>query len=188
MFSLHEELLEEVTYKGETYKLDMSFDNVLKLQKMIRDPRVSASNKVIVGIKMLFLEVPDIPIEELVELWRTTFEMVFADDMIEEKKDLKGNIMPTLGKDKEPIMCMEQDAKHIYSSFMKDYGIDLFEQQGKMHWYKFKALLYDLSKDTKLQQIIEIRTCELPKGKGNQKARQKMIEAKKHYELKKGDV
>ena len=186
MFSLHEELFDEIEYKGKVYKLDLAFDNVLKLQKMLRDKNISPNNKVIIAIKMLFLEVPDIPIEELVELWRKVFEIAFEDDMKKEKRDLKGNIMPDADA-KEPVLCLEQDAKHIYTSFMKDYGIDLFEQQGKLHWYKFKALLYDLSKDTKMQQIIEIRTSELPKGKNNQKQRQKMIEAKNHYKLKKGD-
>ena len=40
---------------------------------------------------------------------------------------------------------------------MDQYGIDLIEQQGKLHWDKFKALLDGLGSETRFRRIVSIR-------------------------------
>ena len=62
----------------------------------------------------------------------------------------------------EKSFDIEQDAEFIYASFLYDYNIDLFEQQGKLDYRKFIALLRSLSSDTKLQKVIEIREMDIP--------------------------
>lgn len=49
-----------------------------------------------------------------------------------------------------------EDGEYIIASFMQDYGIDLTEVD--MHWHKFKALFAGLSDDTKIKQIMSMRS------------------------------
>ncbi|MFE3747190.1 Gp15 family bacteriophage protein, partial [Bacillus subtilis] len=76
-------------------------------------------------------------------------------------------------------------AEYIYASFLFDYNLDLFEQQGKLHWRKFQALLKGLSEDAKFSKVIEIRTMKLPK-EGEE--RKRIQELKRIYALNKKPV
>ncbi|WP_147612327.1 Gp15 family bacteriophage protein [Treponema pectinovorum] len=53
----------------------------------------------------------------------------------------------------------EIDAGMIYSAFLEQYGIDLFEKQ--IHWHKFKSLFLGLH-DTRLNRIVEYRLYKKP--------------------------
>lgn len=77
-----------------------------------------------------------------------------------------------------------QDSSYIYAAFMQAYGIDLIEQQGKMHWWKFNSLLQGLPSDTRFMEIISIRTQPLPKPtKYNAEERQRLLRLKQEYAL-----
>jgi hypothetical protein len=77
--------------------------------------------------------------------------------------DLAGNPLPAnYKKDKENFYSLKYDAEYIYASFMQAYGIDLIEQQGKLHWHKFQALLAGLPEDTKFRQVVSIRMWKKP--------------------------
>lgn len=184
MFYLHEELPESVIVDGIEYKVDMSFDNVIMMYEMLNDKDIDEVNSIILGIKMLFREVPNIPFKELKRVWEISFETLFSEEVIKPQLDIKGNPMPMKKEDKKKYMDLRQDAKYIYASFMSDYKIDLFEQQGKLHWYKFKALLDGLTESSRLSQVVKIRKMELPKGKGAAKQRKEIVDLKNHYKLK----
>ena len=78
----------------------------------------------------------------------------------------------------------EQDSIYIYSSFMADYGIDLFEQQNKMHWWKFISLFQGLSENTKMHEVISIRQRPIPElNKHNADEINKLHELKAYYAL-----
>ena len=64
---------------------------------------------------------------------------------------------------KGEIIDYEGDADYIYAAFLQQYGIDLIDVK-KLHWHKFSALLRGL-KDTKLNDIINIRLYENDTGK-----------------------
>ena len=84
----------------------------------------------------------------------------------------------------------DQDAEYIYASFMQAYGIDLLERldidgQKPMHWLEFMALFSSLPEDTRMAQIIAIRTRELPAPtKENAKIRQQIMKQKSVFALK----
>lgn len=61
--------------------------------------------------------------------------------------------------DSEIALDYEIDAELIYSAFMEQYKIDLFDTP--IHWHKFKALLNGLH-DTKLNKVIEYRLYKKP--------------------------
>jgi len=91
------------------------------------------------------------------------FDQVYKTFILSEeteavKTDRLGNPMPSKYKeDKENNYSLKHDANYIYASFFQAYGIDLIEQQGKLHWEKFQALLAGLPKDTKFKEVLEIR-------------------------------
>src|SRR5690625_3825659 len=102
--------------------------------------------------------------------------------------DLARNPMPKMTDDDEKAYDLVQDAEYIYASFMHTYHIDLFEQQGKLHWKKFKALLNGLGEDTIFSRIVGIRTADLPTGKGTSKERERLRKLKRKYALKEDDT
>lgn len=176
-------LIETVEIDGKTYEIDLSFDNVLRLLDMLNDDELDDITKIETGLYMLLGVELDYPLEKKVEIFKQIFYATIGKEAKENQPvDLDGNPMPQ--KKEEKIYSFKQDAKYIYASFYQDYGIDLFEMQGKLHWEKFKALLEGLRSDTKFKEIIEIRTMELPTGKGTEKQRKRIREMKEIYKLK----
>lgn len=55
----------------------------------------------------------------------------------------------------------EQDYKYIYSAFLEQYGIDLLDDNVKLHWHKFKALFVSLSSECMFSKIIHYRSVNL---------------------------
>ena len=154
MFKLSDKLVSSIEINGKTYGVDMSFDNILRLTEMLNDLELSDEMHILLGIEMLFDDPLEMPIQE-------------------EVLAFKG-----------APYDLEQDAEYIYASFLQDYGIDLFEQQGKLHWYQFKALLAGLSETTKFKRVLEIRQMPLPTGKNSGKHRAEVEKIKKAYALK----
>ena len=185
--NLFETLPNSIFIDGKEYKVDMSFDNVLNILAMLKDERLNDSMKILTGLQMLFEEVPEYEFEQLILIWQSAFENLVGGKE-EVETDIKGNPMPKKKTDdQEKVFDFHEDAQYIYASFYKDYKIDLFEVQGKLHWYKFNSLLNGLSEDTKLRKVIEIRQSEYPKGKENAKKRSELRKLKKVYELKGSD-
>lgn len=186
MFKLTDELVNQIEINGLMYDVDMSFDNILRLIDMLNDNELSDVVQIMTGIQLLFDESLDIPLQEQTEVFHQAFHALIGakqDDEIEY--DIMGNPMPNISSESdEPAYDIGQDAEYIYASFMQCYGIDLFEQQGKMHYYKFRSLLAGLSEDTKFKKVIEIRQMELPSGKGSGKQRKAVEDLKRAYRLK----
>ena len=87
-------------------------------------------------------------------------------------------------KQQLPVFDFEEDAEYIYASFMLDYGIDLINVQGQLHWKKFIALFQGLSESTKIREVMKIRSMEVPRYDGhNQKQIQEIQELKSYYAL-----
>lgn len=71
------------------------------------------------------------------------------------------------------------DGALIYSSFIQSYGIDLYDTE-YMHWWKFNALLADVSKDCRFSKVMEYRTIDL-KNKNLSKEQKKLYSALQSY-------
>ena len=182
MFKMHEKLETEVEINGEIYQVNLSFDNIMKLLDLIKNPHMSDAEKVYYGI-YLFLDTElELEIEQQLIVFESLItNFIHSEDEQDIQVDLQGNIMPTLAK--QPTYDLNHDATYIYTSFKQAYGIDLFEEQGKLDWRKFKILLRDLPDDTKFKQVIDIRTREYPKGKGMGEERKKLKELKRTFAL-----
>lgn len=176
-------LTESVEIDGVEYSLNLAYDNVLRLFDLLQDDELSYVIKVETGLLMLLGTMLDYPIEKKAEIFRQLFERTIGKDIEANiPLDIEGNPMPV--QKKERHYCFKQDAKYIYASFLQCYNIDLYQMHGKLHWDTFKALLEGLSEDTVFKKIVDIRTCDLPSGKGTGKQREQMIKLKKIYALK----
>ena len=67
------------------------------------------------------------------------------------------------------VFDLKQDERYIYSSFLQEYGIDLYQIQN-LHWHQFKYLLESLSENCQLSKIIQYRTIDISKLSKEQKA------------------
>lgn len=168
MFSLYQKLNDDVEISGIKYPLNASFDVILKLIDLLKEKRLSDINKLRISIKLVFgrdTELSELSLETQAEAIRQVFDKYLKDSKADKpvKRDLQGNIMPELEEDeKEILYSINFDAEYIFASFMQAYDIDLIEQQGQLHWFKFKALLAGLPEGTKFQQVMSIRSWEKP--------------------------
>lgn len=168
MLSLYEKKSDRITIDDKEYDIDASFDNILYLIDLSQEPRLPTPSKITLGIKRLFGNDSDLLKLDL-KIQLEIFSAVFK-EYVEEKeikrpvlRDMQGNVLPDdfgFEDDEEqakPEYSLKHDADYIYASFMQAYGMDLLEEHGKLHWFKFKALLNGLPEDTKFRQVISIR-------------------------------
>lgn len=184
MFDLAYPLTDTVEIDGKEYPLNLAFDNVLRLIDLLNDDELSDIVQIEIGLKMLIgTNLDDHTLEKKAEIFTKLFEETIGKEERENQPvDIEGNPMPQ--KKEERVYDLKQDAEYIYASFVQAYGLDLFKMQGKLHWDKFKALLQGLPEDTIFKQVTDIRTRELPTGKGTSKERERLQKLKKAYALK----
>ncbi|EAC6335191.1 TPA: bacteriophage Gp15 family protein [Listeria monocytogenes] len=187
-------------YEGKEYKLDLAFDNVLRVIELTEDNSLSDVFRANLAIDVLFVDDMPWPCSNEEDEYANIEEKslvlidIFTNYIVKENDDgllydIDGNKMPSAtnnNDDAEEIASysLTQDADYIYASFLQDYNIDLLDSRGKMHWYKFRALLESLRDDTTIKTIIGIRQAELPSGKGTEKERNELIKLKNRYKLK----
>lgn len=187
MLDLTRKITDELIIGDHTYQMNLSFDVVLKIIELVNDQSVPNTVKAFIALKMLTDKdlTSVLTLEESFEV----FELVFNEHikLVEEEQvvDLKGNIIPiktTQSKIKPKLYSLKHDAEYIYASFMQAYGIDLFEEQGKLHWKKFNALFNGLPSNTKMVEVINIRAWKPSKGEST-KYKEHMRSLQKEYEL-----
>lgn len=180
---LNDPLITFFNFKGKTYDINLAFDVVLDVFDVLDDDYLREGEKVETALELL-LNGQDH--EASVELWNYIYDNILSNtDGDEVEYDLLGNPMPQKPEkeDENRVFDVSQDADYIYASFMQAYGIDLHEEQGKMHWYKFKALLNGLPHNCALKEIIRIRTWK-PSKHDSAEVRKEMRELQKEYALK----
>lgn len=187
-------------YEGKEYKLDLAFDNVLRVIDLTEDNSLSDVFRANLAIDVLFADDMPWPRSNEEDKYANIEEKslvlidIFTNYIVKENDDgllydIDGNKMPSATNNNDEAeeiasYSLTQDAGYIYASFLQDYNIDLLDSRGKMHWYKFRALLESLRDDTTIKTIIGIRQAELPSGKGTEKERNELIKLKNRYKLK----
>lgn len=173
---LEHEWLDEET--GINYEIDLSFDNVLRWYSLVEDKDMSEAEKLVTAFQMFFGEGVTVSVdsmlkavEDIADYVQTTAYGNYGNDT----DNSYGQSSP------EKYFSYSQDAGAIYSSFMMDYQIDLVEQQGVMHWDKFRALFSGLSDKTDFKRIIQIRQANLSDYEGEQLTA--MAELQAYYAL-----
>lgn len=177
-----------IKFKGRRIKLRLFFDVVLRAFELLEDEEFTEVQKWSL-LPYVFAEneedVDGLSLDEKVILVRAIFDNFIREPAEVGEQQPQNATEDEQGTKEDEIFDFVQDAEYIYASFLFDYNLDLFEQQGKLHWRKFQALLKGLSEEAKFSKVIEIRTMKEPK-EGEERKRIK--ELKRIYALKKKPV
>ncbi|PEQ84181.1 hypothetical protein COJ38_21335 [Bacillus cereus] len=192
MFKLTDRNRDMYHWAGVDIELNLSFDNVLKIMELFDDETIS--NRAKPNIALLMLIVDHNLLNQL--NWQGKEKLIidiFKDKLnIDLMSDKKTNEMTEILEDplneeespEIPVVNFTLDAEMIYASFLYDYNINLFEQQGILQWGEFLALFNNLSEKTPMRTAIHYRTCEIPKkDKHNAEERKQIKKMKERYEL-----
>lgn len=171
--TLFEPLVTHVKLGWLKIKLDTRFFRVLQCCEILDNDLFDDYEKITICLKLL--------IKHKIILWFLSpakkvklFETVFNDFV--NVNDKKSNGPKTFD--------FNQDAAYIYTAFQQCYGLDLFKEGKRLHWWKFIQLFGCLSDDTMMRQIISIRARPIPKAtKYNAEERAQLIRLKNLYRL-----
>lgn len=175
MLSLTDTPLSAIKFDGETYQINLAFDNVIKYLELVED---DSESKELKALKLFFGD-QEIPLDP--DFIESSFKLI--NETI-TKSAYQGNSSNDWSMNIAPqhIYSYEQDADAIYSSFMMQYHIDLLKERGKMHWCVFRALFDGLGEDTPIQRIIELRQKNLADVPDEQRG--KVMQLQQYYALK----
>lgn len=181
---LNDALVTFFVYNDVEYEIDLSFDNVLDVYDVL-DMDLHDFEKARMCLTLLIGK-HDYQNLEAIELWNYIYSnFIHVESKEVVKKDLLGNVLPAPKKEEgeeERLIDFDKDANYIYASFMQAYNINLFEQQGVMHWKEFLALLDGLPSNTRMKEIIRIRSWTPSKHDSNE-YKEQMRELQDIYSL-----
>ncbi|EGP5077071.1 hypothetical protein E3O84_001116 [Enterococcus faecium] len=186
---LNDPLVTSIEVDGIELPIDLTFDNVLDVFDILEDSDLFPEEKVNMCLELLISDFEKIfqgSSEQQFLLFNYILEnYISVGDSDGVETDRLGNPMPNAVKEKKTISLVH-DAKYIYASF-RQIGINLFEEQGRMMWEEFQALLESLPDDTILARIIQIRTWEPSKGEST-KEKERMRKLQQKYALPDSEV
>ncbi|WP_179394731.1 Gp15 family bacteriophage protein [Lacticaseibacillus absianus] len=181
MFRLYEDLPDSVAVGGTMYHLNLDFANVLLAFDALQDKEMTSHDRLETALMLMAGE--DLPdLEDWPDLWDAITGVLRAEDVHAVEYDQNGDPMPQHIQQRKPDFDFGQDAQLIYAAFWQTYGLDLFEQRGQMHWYKFQSLLAGLPDDTKFSRVRQIRGTKLSDIK-DKKERAEMAKLKREVAL-----
>ena len=152
---LYERLPDSVTVNGRKIKLDLDFRNVLRMMDILQTDDLTSEAREWLALRCICRHP--------------------RKGMLEAVKSLL--FVPNEHKARERVMDFVQDADLIRAAFEQAYGIDLTKD--RIHWLRFLYLLAGLPENTRLSEVISIRSRPIPEPtKYNQKEIQALIEAK----------
>ncbi|MCM3618753.1 bacteriophage Gp15 family protein [Sutcliffiella horikoshii] len=183
---LNDPLVTSFFYQEKKYTIDMAFDNVLDAFDVLGDQTLREQEKAEICLVLLLNE--SCKGEEAINLWNYLYERFIKVENIQPiEYDLKGKPLPVREEVSKNLISLEKDAGYIYASFQQAYNLNLFDQQGKLHWQEFQALLQGLPSDTIMQRIIQIRMWEPSKGETSE-YKQAMKKLQNLYALDDGEI
>lgn len=152
---LYESLPDNVIVNGRKIKLDLDFRNVLRMMDILQTDDLTSEAREWLALRCICRH----PRKGMLEAVKN---MLFV---------------PGEHKARERVMDFVQDADLIRAAFEQAYCIDLTKD--RIHWLRFVYLLAGLPDNTRLSEVISIRSRPIPEPtKYNQKEIQALIEAK----------
>lgn len=157
----YEVLADRVVIRDCAVAVDLAFDVVLKVLELLADEAVGAWFKLDRSLDLLLpdLDRSDLSVDEQYEVFSFVLE-----SFIKEEAGYNSAANSESGSG-ERFMDFTKDAGLLFASFYQAYGMDLFEQQGKLHWRKFQKLLLHLPQDTAFKEVIGYRQMAVPSSK-----------------------
>lgn len=166
MLSLTKGLPTSFVIGGRQLEVNLTFDNVLRFYELMESNDFEERKKLLLSFDILFTNVNDIELDDFERLDAIKKVMAYInhnpyETLSKEAENMNNDESDEQEEQQAASFSFIKDAALIYTSFMKDYQIDLIEQQGILRWEKFNAMLNYLSDDTPLKQIIAIRNKSL---------------------------
>ncbi|HEK9734261.1 bacteriophage Gp15 family protein [Streptococcus equi subsp. equi] len=157
MTETYEVLADAFEFGGHIVTVDLAFDVVLRVMELLADEEVNDYAKIVWTLDMLlpYFDRTELSFDEEFEI----FEYILK-TFIYEQEDGEDDSLGGMSQTK--TMHFEKDAELIFASFFQSYHLDLFEQQGKLHWRKFMSLLMNLHKDTPFKEVVSYRVMKVP--------------------------
>ena len=169
---LYEPFPDKIEVGGRVYPLTLYFDRVLRFYDLLNSEDYSPEEITQAGFSWLVSCGKNPPFSVQAEVLNRIISDIVAPKSM------------TSGKKQQRAVDFSFDAAEFYASFRQDYGIDLIQQQGKMHWCAFIALFNGLSDNTPIKRIMRIRSEEIPPlNRHNAKQIQRLTELKALYAL-----
>ena len=173
---LYKQPIKKIRFGRVCLWLNPSFRNVLWCFDVLSDEITNDCDKIDLCLSALLRYPPVrhlIPRNQQAKLLQNIFESLININGDNQKKPSKKS------------MDFHQDAGYIIAAFRQCYGLDLVGKDRDLHWWIFYALLGALPDDTRLMQIVSIRTRPIPKPtKYNAEERAALIRLKQEYALK----
>lgn len=163
-----------IEYNGKRYEMTLFFDRVISFFSLFENNTggLTDTEKLETGFSWLIKQ----PFGKVSSEEKLGVMQVLLDKYVNFRKVEDDN--------SDTVLSFTQDSLYIYGSFMAAYGIDLFAEQGRLHWWKFISLFEGLPDDCKIKQVMMIRAREVPKPDGhNQEIIRQIMEQKKYYAL-----
>lgn len=165
------------TFGGRRYFLRLSYDNVLRYYRFLSsETALPERMRLELAYGILVKRPRAVKPEEIVPVLKKIGEEFLT--LTNRRTGERG----------ERTVDFEQDAPYLYAAFRQVYGIDLFRERGKLHWWKFLAMLDSLPSDCKLKEIMAIRGRKLPPpNRYNSAEIAWLTRAKRFYALERGE-
>lgn len=163
---------EYIEYNGVKYRLSLYFDRVIRFYELMRssDTALSQTDKLEVAYDW-FVSSPG----KAAIFDKLAVVDIICRDCLSDKRAEK-----IKNENKRTAFNYISDSAYIYADFRRFYNIDLFECQGKLTWWEFRAMFDALPSDSKMKEIMCIRTRKLPES--NRFNTEEIIRIKKQQE------
>lgn len=183
MIRLYDVLPTAIEFDGVTYAYNPCFDNVLAAYDQLGNDKLVGLDKPAVFFAILeFRPMPAGTVQQFIGLIKAVSSQLQTSSEDAVEYDVLGNPIEMPPSKTERHFSFTQDAGYIYAAFRQAYGIDLFREQGRLHWLEFMTLFNGLPDNTVFRQIVELRAKD-PGEIKDKKARAQLIEQQKQYAL-----
>ena len=153
----------EIHTLGQTWRLNPAWHRVLRALDFLADERLYPQVREEAALRLLLRS----PLPH-----KNTHRQLLL------KESMKLLVGESKGESGAQAISLTQDAALIRTAFLQAYGIDLNADR-TLHWWTFREMLANLPADTRMAEVISIRTRTLPPpNKYNAAARRALQEAK----------
>ena len=135
--------------------VNLAFDNVLKAFEALDNKELPQPNRIYEALTAFGVK-GTYTLAERAFLLEKTLELVNEYSESIDRYNYKNS--GSAGK----AIDYKKDTGLLYAAFMQAYGMDLYEQRGKLHWVKFVTLLNNMPDDTRLSKVMGYRVSKIP--------------------------
>lgn len=153
-----DELPVSVDIADHSYPISVDFRDWIRVDLILKDPEIPEATKLpiicqFIGPELLMTQEPP------EDLWAGIFSFYTCNRPYKEP--------PVTGTNDRTAYRFDKDWWLLYAAFRQQYGINLLT--ARLHWFEFRALMDGLTEDTQFIQVVQIRTRDTSKLKGEEK-------------------